>query len=67
VADRIAVATKRAIAEGRLRKAVESLGKTAGVKFVPPAVPAKRFPDLYAAQLVEQVADFLTRLEKELP
>lgn len=66
MADRIAVATKRAKAENRLRKAVEKLGKSSGVEFVPPQVPARRFPDLYAAQLVECVADFLERLETEL-
>jgi hypothetical protein len=62
VADKVAVAEKRARAEQRLRQVVDRLARSVGVKFVPPAVPANRFPELYAAQLVEGVADFLERL-----
>jgi hypothetical protein len=62
VADPVAVATKRAIAEQRMRQAADRLARSVGVEFVPPSVPANRFPDLYAAQLVEGVAVFLERL-----
>jgi hypothetical protein len=62
VADKVAVAEKRARAEQRLRQVVDRLARSVGVEFVPPSVPANRFPELYAAQLVEGVADFLERL-----
>jgi hypothetical protein len=62
VADKVAVAEKRARAEQRLRQVVDRLARSVGVEFAPPAVPANRFPELYAAQLVEGVADFLERL-----
>lgn len=66
MADRVAVAGKRAAAESRLRMAVDRLSGSAGVAYVPPAVPANRYPDLYAAQLVEGVADFLERLGERI-
>jgi hypothetical protein len=62
VADKVAVAEKRARAEDRLRQVVDRLSSATGVDFNPPAVPANRYPELYAAQLVEGVADFLERL-----
>lgn len=62
MADGVAVAKKRAIAEHRLREAVGRLSEASGVAFAPPAVPANRYPALYAAQLVEGVAEFLERL-----
>jgi hypothetical protein len=67
VADLVAVAVKRARAEQRLRTAVDRLARSVGVEFVPPSVPANRFPDLYTAQLVECVATFLERLGDNLP
>jgi hypothetical protein len=65
--DRIAVAQKRAIAEERLRIAVSAAAKAFGVTFNAPAVPRSKYPDLYAAQLVEGVAEFIeqvTQLER---
>jgi hypothetical protein len=62
VADPASVATKRAIADVRMRKAADRLAREVGVEFVPPSTPANRFPDLYTAELVERVADFLERL-----
>lgn len=67
MADLVAVAGKRARAELRLRTAVDRLARSVGVEFVPPSVPANRFPELYAAQLVEGVAVFLERLGDTLP
>ncbi len=62
MADRVAVAEKRAKAEQRLQKAVERVSLATNVDYVPPALSKSRFPDLYAAQLVESVADFIEKL-----
>lgn len=65
MADRNAVANKRALAELRLRRVAERLGASSGEAFEPPTTPAHRYPDLYAAELLERVSDFMERLEAQ--
>lgn len=62
MADPVAVATKRAKADLRLNRAVEAASQAFGIEFKRSKVPANRFPDLYAAELVENVAAFLETL-----
>jgi hypothetical protein len=45
----------------------DRLARTVGVEFVPPSIPANRFPDLYAAELIERVADFLQAMADNVP
>jgi hypothetical protein len=59
MADPIAVAEKRARAEQRLAAAVAAASRATDVPYTPPASPANRYPALYAAELVEQVATFI--------
>ena len=62
MASKLAVLEKRAKAELRLAKAVEGASRAFGATYRRPSVPSNRFPDLYAAELVEGVADFLEQI-----
>jgi hypothetical protein len=64
MAARIAVATKRAKSELRLRQAVNDASSRLGIRFDAPKVPQKRFPDLYAAELIDSVAAFIEQVGK---
>lgn len=57
--DPIAVAEKRAKADLRLAQAAEKASLAFGVPFKTSALPAARFPALYAAETTEGVAEFL--------
>lgn len=57
--DPIAVAEKRAVAEQRLAAAVAAASRATGIPYVAPTTPANRYPGLYAAELVEGVAQFI--------
>ena len=62
MADRIAVATKRAKAELRLAAAVEAASRATGVPFNKSPTPANRYPDLASAELIESVAEFIEKI-----
>lgn len=64
MADPIAVATKRARAEDRLRAAVAVASEKFGVPFERSATPANRYPDLAAAEMLERVAAFIENLNE---
>ena len=62
MADPRAVAIRRQNAGIRLRKATEAAAQKFGVAFKVPGTPPTRHPDLYAAELVENVAEFIEQI-----
>lgn len=62
MADPIAVANKRVVAEQRLYRAATTASGAFGVPFNRSATPANRYPDLAAAELVESVAEFIENI-----
>ena len=64
MADPVAVATMRAKAEDRLRRAVAESSRTSGVQFMLPPVPAYE-PALAAAHLILATAEYFERLNKK--
>lgn len=65
MADPVAVARKRSIAEGRLRTAVTAASKKFGVAYEEPSIQSRREPALASAHLVENVADFIERITQK--
>lgn len=59
MADKVVTARRRAIAEARLRELIPQASETFGVEFRQSRTLAKRYPDLAAADLVENFADFI--------
>lgn len=57
-----AVAVRRQNAELRLSVAVNAASARLGLAFNTPPTPAHKHPDLYAAELIESVADFIEKL-----
>jgi hypothetical protein len=53
------IAIRRENAELRLRKAMLAFASEYGVKFREPSVLPTRYPDFYAAELIENVAEAL--------
>lgn len=62
MANPIAVATARAQAEERLALAAEKLSERYEIRLRTGTLPANRYPELAAADLVDRVAEFLEQL-----
>lgn len=62
MADPRAVAVRRQIADQRLHKAVEAAAARFGVAFKAPATLPHRHPNLYSAELVENVSEFIEQI-----
>lgn len=56
------VAVRRQIADKRLHAAVESAAQRFGVTFKQPVTMAHRHPDLYSAELIENVSEFIENI-----
>jgi hypothetical protein len=60
-----AVAVRRQIADKRLHAATEVAARKFGVPFKVPVTLAQRHPDLYSAELIENVSQFLETISAE--
>lgn len=57
-----AVAVRRQNAGLRLKKATEAASNRFGVAFVPPPTPQHKAPELFEAELVENVSAFIEQI-----